>query len=272
MLNAVAMDTRDSATPTQKTANAKSFTALLEKSKSDGELKTETEKERSCELSSGREKGSLEVLPTGEKGMIPVIRFKVGSDNVERSPAPTTSDTDAESEWDTETGATPTPLVSDEKVSSEKGGKEEVDGNKTDDEKSEGVSREGERGEEGEEGAEGEAGKGSNEDEDLTGSTVPSNLNSELSGSADDLLAIMGSGEATGEATETRPHAESQCSVMSLDAVLGDTAYFLHLRVVSKSGQKSVQARIEVGRPINRYHHLKQTLIVVHTNIYMSIL
>ena len=262
------MDTRDSATPTQKTANAKSFTALIEKSKSDGELKTETEKERSCELSSGREKGSLEVLSTGEKGRIPIIRFKVGSDSVERSPAPTTSDTDAESERDTETGATPTPLVLDEKVSSEKGVKEEVDGNKTDDEKSGGVSREGEKGAEegergadGEEGAASEAGKGSSEDEDLTGSAVPSNLNSELSGSTDDLLAIMGSGEAT----ETRPHAESQCSVMSLDAMLGDTAYFLHLRVVSKSGQKSVQARIEVGRPINRYHHLKQTLFAVYT-------
>ena len=56
-----------------------------------------------------------------------------------------------------------------------------------------------------------------------------------LSGSADDLLAIMGLGEPLPQ----RAHTESQTSTFSLDAMLAGADTFLHLRVVSKSGHRS---------------------------------
>ena len=184
---------------------------------------------------------------------------KDGACGMERSPAPTMSDTDAESERESENIATPimqlslTEITADLEV--EGGGEGEREG----EEEREGEGeKEGEG--EGEKEGEGEgeveeekldlesrqSGSGKehesfaslpNEDDDITGCNNPSNKNDqdELPGSADELLEIMGS-----EEPRPRPHAVSQCSVLSLDAVLGDTAYFLHFRVASISGQKYV--------------------------------
>ena len=61
-----------------------------------------------------------------------------------------------------------------------------------------------------------------NEDDDITGCNNPSNKNDqdELPGSADELLEIMGS-----EEPRPRPHAVSQCSILSQYWEIRHTSY-----------------------------------------------
>ena len=195
----------------------------------------------------GETDGGAEDRKTAESG-----ERGVASDGMERSPAPTMSDTDAESERDSGTIAASISL-SDVSGPPEVKERMETEGaGKTEGGEGEGEGeREGER--EGEGEGEGEGGKEevdrqtstdsqpqslSRQDDDLTASNNPSNEvgGEQMTSSTDDLMAII-SGEPP---FKPRPHAVSQCSVMSLDALLGDTAYFLHFRVVSNSGQRYV--------------------------------
>ena len=145
-----------------------------------------------------------------------------GGGGMERGPAPNMLDTDAESERDSETVATPTQL-SDVTTSSEVKRNEEDEKSEKEEEKIRHLSNASET--------------RTRSNDDITGSNEASNENgAEFSGSTEDLLAIMGTGEPE---SDTRPYAMSQCSVVSLDAALGtDTVYFLHFRVVSNSGQR----------------------------------
>ena len=240
--NNVAVDTQDSAMPPPEPEDT-----AAGKSRSDSEVVSEVEAEKSSESASATERVTLEVI-SGEKEEGSAISCLVdGSSDggLERNPAPTMSDTDVESEREAERSATPIQLVSDVSILSEKGDQEEINGGKMDDEKSENPERETEvedaKGETEErrdmqKSIEAELSSQPNDDDNVSGSNNPSNVNGELSSSADDLLAIMGSADLP----QVRPHAISQCSVISLDAVLGDAAYFLHFRVVSKSGQRLV--------------------------------
>ena len=165
----------------------------------------------------------------------------VANTGMERSPAPTMSDTDAESERDSGTiatsislsdisGAPTEPHEREEKMEDEREGgegegeeererkaaTEEVERQTSTDSQSQTLSRQ--------------------EDDDVTvnSNNQTNEIGREMASSSDDLMAML-----TGETPfRPRPPAVSQCSVMSLDALLGDTAYFLHFRVVSNSGQR----------------------------------
>jgi hypothetical protein len=177
----------------------------------------------------------------------------VANTGMERSPAQTMSDTDAESERDSGTIATsislsdvsgpPTEVHEREKMEDEREGgegegeeegeikmaTEEVERKTSTDSQSQALSRQ--------------------EDDDVTINSNNQNneIGQEMASSPDDLMAML-----TGETPfRPRPPALSQCSVMSLDAFLGDTAYFLHFRVVSNSGQRYTYTPVNSMRGID---------------------
>lgn len=223
----VVMDTIHSATPPTKQSSAD----MSETNKVSVASGNHVDKSRT-------EKGKMK-----ENGLVTVDEEQSGG--MERRPAPTMSDTDAESEWDSEPVAIPTQSLSDLTTSSHR---DEIDGHQL--ETLHQVKQEKEGGD-AMEMSELQIDPASNDDDNITGSNNPSNEvvtegdGMEVSSrSMEDLLAIMGSSsvasEAVVEPSHLQPHTMSQCSVMSLDGLLGDTAYFLHFRVVSKSGQKYV--------------------------------
>lgn len=232
----VAMDMQDSATPTQRPSTPEKDSDTAKINDDDVIAKDTIPEEKGNEPvageldSSTQGSGTLEVVPNSNKKRNPAVKFTIERSGMERSPALTVSDTDAESDRE----AMPTLVVSGVNGGpAEEGEREEVAG--TDDEKSE-------KAEEGEEDAKDEVETQESMDsgKDLCpnsgdGTTNQSNLNGgDLSNSTDDLLAIMGSGEPV----KSRPHTMSQNSVISLDGILGDATYFLHFRVISKSGQR----------------------------------
>ena len=284
----VVMETMESGTPTNQPSNT---IESANKFESESESKVAKTDENQWPLTT-----EVHVVVTETEDSV-----GASGGGMERSPALSMSDTDAESERGSETIATPTELsVSDLRCPVEEGGVAE--GNRTGDElvreemgeegrgeggegeregeeegrgekergedeeegRGEGEGgeeerREGEGGEEGEKGEEekegekeggedgmvegerqggdiqlivsSESGTHLNKDGEEAGSNNPSNENDKFAGSAEDLLAIMGSGDPSEVA---RPHAPSLCRVMSLDALLGDAAYFLHFRVAGE--------------------------------------
>ena len=207
-------------------------TDVEEETKSDGETEGRAESEKSGESEQSEVGGA--------------------SEGMERSLAPTMSDTDAESERDTGTVATAISL-SDESVPMEtrERGTSEIMADRT-----EGGCEDSEGGEGVCEGVKVIVDRQTSTDtqsrtlshrhdnDDLTASNNQSDGIDRVSAtSTDDLMAII-SGEPPSD-DRPHPHTASQCSVMSLDALLGDTAYFLHFRVISNSGQRYVCVYIQ---------------------------
>ena len=258
LLPNVAMDKQDSATPTQSPLTPEKDLNTSQMN-NDEVMAKEGEKEvdpTTSELDSARESDALEVVPNRNKEKSAAVKFTSERGGMERSPAVTVSDTDAESDRESmptvaASGVSESPAGEGEegKREGEEGEREDGEGAEGEREDGEG-ERENEAIERSETTAEEETRKENREKDEReeTGDSRPkkgddvmdlSNMNGgDLSGSTDDLLAIMGSGEAV----ESRPHAVSQCSMISLDGILGDASYFLHFRVISKSGQRLVRA------------------------------
>ena len=177
--------------------------------------------------------------PKADDGTAHMSRNDGVSDGMESDPAPIMSDTDAESERDSN-------LPSDISAPSEST-EVTITSVKT--------ANVGVEGEEGEcvrgGGGEGEGGRGDTDrqistethshtlfrlDNDDLSASHSERVAMEMTSSTDDLMAII-SGEPPSE-EKPHPPVMPQCSTMSLDALLGDTAYFLHFRVISNSGQR----------------------------------